>query len=121
MLFTATLAATTISACSSQKATVPQERKAVRTQMDRVYSDVTPHGLIISFDSAVGSAPLLRKAAKMKCTILHQYKNLNMVALSVPDSIDIREAITTFRKVKGVIAVERDRILHLDNNNNNIQ
>ena len=50
MLFTATLAATTISACSSQKATVPQERKAVRTQMDRVYSDVTPHGLIISFE-----------------------------------------------------------------------
>ena len=44
-----------------------------------------------------------------------------MVALTVPDSIDIREAITTFRKVKGVIAVERDRILHLDNNNNNIQ
>jgi PBP1b-binding outer membrane lipoprotein LpoB len=75
---------------------------------------VSPRTLIIYYDKAVGPTPILKQAKKMHCEVLYQYNIITAVALSTPDSVDIQDAIKTFQKVKGVLSVERDRIMHLD-------
>jgi hypothetical protein len=35
------------------------------------------------------------------------------MAIKIPDGSDIKEAISYFRAVKGVVSVERDRIIRL--------
>lgn len=73
-----------------------------------------PHTLIIFYDPAVGKQPLLKAVRKMEAEILYDYKNFNGMAVRVPDSIRIEDAITRLRKVKGVLQVNRDRIYRLD-------
>lgn len=73
-----------------------------------------PHTLIIFYDPAVGKQPLLKAVRKMEAEILYDYKNFNGMAVRMPDSIRIEDAITRLRKVKGVLQVNRDRIYRLD-------
>lgn len=94
--------------CQTHKAVYTPDPSAVYSQ------EYSPHVLIIMYDSAVGSKPLLEAAQKMKCEVIYQYNIIKGVALRVPDKVKIEEAIKQFEQVKGVLSVERDRIMHLD-------
>ncbi len=76
----------------------------------------SPRLLIVMFDSAIGKLPLLKRARLMRCEVVYEYDVLNGVALKVPDDMPIEKAMEKLRKVKGVLSVERDRVLHLDEN-----
>ena len=45
--------------------------------------------------------------------IIYDYSIIPGMAIKIPDGSDIKEAISYFRAVKGVVSVERDRIIRL--------
>lgn len=83
----------------------------VATQHDQNY---VKGSLIIFYDSEVGSAPLMQAIKDYGASLIYEYKTMSGVAISIPDGKDIQQAISYFGKVKGVVTVGRDRILHLD-------
>ena len=77
-------------------------------------SEYNPHVLIVFYDTKVGSAPLLKAAKAFGSEIIYTYRIIHAVALRVPENKDMNTAINYYGQVKGVIQVERDRIMHLD-------
>lgn len=95
--------------------TVLKARIPTKAPASKEEDDYAPHTLIIYYDKGVGCDSILHRAREMHSETLYRYNIITAVALSVPDTMDIHHAISQFRKVKGVLSVERDRILHLDN------
>lgn len=77
--------------------------------------EFSPSTLIIFYDDSIGKAPLLKAVKEYKATIIYQYGTMNGIAIRIPEGKSIDDAIAYFQKVKGVLAVNRDRICHLDN------
>ena len=71
------------------------------------------HTLIIFFDKKTGNKPLLKAIKKQGCTLLYKYKEVSGVAVKVDENQDIDKAIADFRKVKGVVSVNKDGIMQL--------
>lgn len=67
--------------------------------------------LLVYYDPAVGSAPLLKAIEERGATLIYKYEHINGVAVSVPKSD--ADAAAHFRKVAGVLSVERDRVVQL--------
>jgi|GEM_PF-5453025 len=76
--------------------------------------DVSPSTLIVYYNGRKVLKPLLRKLRRMHCTIIYQYNNFNALALRIPDCADIVDIMRRLEVTKGVLSVQRDRILHLD-------
>lgn len=74
----------------------------------------SPNVLIISYDAEVGKKALLKAVKDYKAEIIYDYKIINAIAIRIPNDKTLDESITYFKGVKGVIAVEKDRILELD-------
>lgn len=89
--------------------------KTVQTQPAAPAAEYSPSTLIVFYDAKVGSAPLLSAIEKMCGEVLYKYSNFNAVAFKIPDNAEINSVMKSVRKVKGVLSVERDRIMHLDN------
>jgi len=73
------------------------------------------HILIVFYDSAIGKKDLLKTVKKLKGNILYDYKNFNGIAASFPQDANINTVMATLRKVKGVLSVEQDKVLQLEN------
>lgn len=71
------------------------------------------HTLIIFFDKKTGNKQLLKAIKKQGCTLLYKYKEFSAVAVKVDEKHDINQAITDFKKVKGVTSVNKDGIMQL--------
>ena len=69
------------------------------------------HTLIIFFDKKIGNKPLLKAVKKLGCTLLYKYKAFSGVAVKVDEKHDVDQAIADFKKVKGVISVNKDGIM----------
>ena len=82
----------------------------VTTEPEGEYS---PNTLIIKYDEAVGKEPLLEAIETYGAEVKYDYSLIPGMAIRIPDGKDIHDAITFFRKVKGVTSVERDRIIRL--------
>ncbi|QUB70759.1 hypothetical protein J4864_00535 [Prevotella multiformis] len=76
-------------------------------------SSPVSHTLIIFFDRKTGNKPLLKAIKKQGCTLLYKYKEFSGVAVKVDENQDIDKAIADFRKVKGVVSVNKDGIMQL--------
>ena len=72
----------------------------------------SPTNLIISVDSAIGKGPLKKAIEEYNCEILYDYNIICSMAIKIPPEKNIEEAIEYFKKVEGVIGVERDGIAH---------
>lgn len=95
--------------CSTQKpVTVIDNPLPVQEEID-----VSPNTLIIMYDTEAGKEPLLKAVEQYGAELIYDYSIIPGIAIRIPDGTDIHEAIAFFRKVKGVISVERDRIYHL--------
>ncbi len=73
----------------------------------------TSHTLIIFFDKKTGNKPLLKAIKKQGCTLLYKYKEFSGVAVKVDEKHDVDKAIADFKKVKGVVSVNKDGIMQL--------
>lgn len=100
----------TASCSVSRRATKGATEPLVEAQDTLNFS---PNTLIISYDPAVGSEPLLQDARRYGATVIYQYQNFNMVALRLPKGTSLAAGIAHFQKVRGVLQVSRDRIYHL--------
>lgn len=75
--------------------------------------EFTPNTLIIMCDEVTGKE-LLRKAVKeYGAEIIYDYTIINGMAIRISEGVKIEDAIEYFKKVKGVVSVNRDRINHL--------
>lgn len=77
-------------------------------------SDVSPTTLIIWYDAGVGPTGLLKAVKDQKCEVIYQYNTFSAIAIKVPDGSKIKDYMEYFRKVEGVLQVNRDHIYHLD-------
>ena len=75
---------------------------------------VSPNTLIIHYDDEVGKQPLLAAIIEYKATIIYMYRNINGIAIRIPEGADIEEAIDYFSDVEGVLQVNRDHIIVID-------
>jgi len=72
-----------------------------------------PHTLIIHYDTETGKEPLLQAVKDYDAELIYDYRMINAIAIRVPDSVDIHDAIRHFQQVKGVLQVSRDRKVQL--------
>ena len=73
----------------------------------------TTGNLIIGYDPAVGIEPLLAAASDYRAEILHRYTIINAVAVKPPANTNPQQAVRHFKKVRGVLSVESDRVMQL--------
>lgn len=98
----------------------PCTRSFAQCQCGKVVADsvsadsVSSRTLIVFYDATVGKRRLLKAVKKFKGTILYDYKNFNGIAASFSKEVNIDTVMAKLRKVKGVLSVEQDRVLHLD-------
>ena len=71
------------------------------------------HTLIINYDPDVGCNALDSAIRAYGAEVKYRYRIINALAITIPEDKDIHEAIKYFSSVEGVIAVNRDRIMHL--------
>lgn len=69
--------------------------------------------LIIFYDKTIGKTALLQAVQDYDAELLYDYKNLHGIAIKLPNEKDVDEAIGFFKKVDGVLSVERDSIMQL--------
>lgn len=97
--------------CSSKK-NVTQTVESDLQINSQLSDDVVRGSLIISYDGEDALARLKKAIETYGAEIVYEYKIINSVAIRVPDTKTDEQAIQYFQKVKGVLSVERDRIMH---------
>lgn len=91
-----------ISNCTSVKSTGPEEVSKT--------DDYLRDSLIIYYDPQIGKAELLKKIAVYGAVAKYQYGIIDAVAVTLPKNKTVSEAEAYFRKVKGVLQVQKDYI-----------
>ena len=75
--------------------------------------EYSPTTLIITYDAEVGKQPLLDAIQASGAQVIYNYRIIHGMAIRKPDDMTLDQAIAHFRKVKGVLTVEKDRIIRL--------
>lgn len=73
----------------------------------------SPNVFLVMYDAEVGKEPLLMAIKAYKCEVIYAYNIINGMALKKPEGRTLEETMRYFKKVKGVLTVEYDRINHL--------
>ena len=71
--------------------------------------------LIVLYDPAVGSEPLLQAMREMQAELVYRYTNINGIAARIPPQQEMEQAIHRLECVTGVLQVQRDQIMQLQN------
>ena len=71
--------------------------------------------LIVLYDPAVGAEPLLQAVREMQAELVYRYTNINGIAAHIPPPQDMAQAIRRLERVPGVLQVQRDQIMQLQN------
>ena len=91
----------------------PKHSRSINCTPSQQQAQDTTGNLIIFYDAQTGSAPLLKAVKTSGATLVYEYKNLHGIAIRPSSKTNIEDAITYFKKVNGVLSVERDRLLKL--------
>ncbi len=73
----------------------------------------SPTTLIIMVDSLVGKEPLRQAIKEYGATLIYDYTIIPGVAIRIPEGTTLEQGIAYFRKVRGVVSVNKDRITRL--------
>lgn len=96
--------------CKTEQVEVPStplpEHKFVPEHSSNVF--------LILYDTEIGKEPILKAINEYKCEIVYDYHNMNGMALKKPEDKSLEETMQYFRSVKGVLTVEYDHIIRLD-------
>lgn len=77
--------------------------------------DSTPNeNLIIYYNPKDGNKALLEAAKKFGSKVLYVYKNINGIAVTVPNGKAVPDAIKYYEKIPGVLSVNKGQKMHLD-------
>ena len=98
--------------CGTSKKTVQTLEPQFIIDEDR-FQEYAPDRLIIMYDEIIGKEPLLKALKDYNAEIIYDYDIIPGMAIKIPEGSDIKEAIKFFKSVKGVVSVERDRIIRL--------
>ena len=71
--------------------------------------------LIVLYDPAVGAEPLLQAVHEMQAELVYRYTNINGIAARIPPQQEMEQAIRRLERVPGVLQVQRDQIMQLQN------
>ena len=71
--------------------------------------------LIVLYDPAVGAEPLLQAVREMQAELVYRYTNINGIAACIPPPQDMAQAMRRLERVLGVLQVQRDQIMQLQN------
>ena len=71
--------------------------------------------LIVLYDPAVGAEPLLQAVREMQAELVYRYTNINGIAARIPPQQDMAQAIRRLERVPGVLQVQRDQMMQLQN------
>ena len=77
-------------------------------------NEFSPHVLIIFYQDASAKRRLRKALKKYHCETIYDYRNFNGMAVKTPDDANIITIAQRLRKIRGVLSVQRDRIMHLD-------
>ena len=100
--------------CACQSPSIPTQSTAIPSQQQ---AQDTTGNLIIFYDAQTGPAPLLKAVKTSGATLVYEYKNLHDIAIRPSSKTNIEDAIAYFKKVNGVLSVEQDRLLKLQQTN----
>jgi len=73
----------------------------------------SPNVFLVMYDEKVGKESLQKAVKAYKCEVIYDYNLINGMALKKPEGKTLEETIQYFKGIKGVVAVEYDRINHL--------
>ena len=71
--------------------------------------------LIVLYDPAIGAEPLLQAMREMQAELVYRYTNINGIATRIPPQQEMEQAIRRLERVPGVLQVQRDQIMQLQN------
>lgn len=107
------------SACKTKKETVPFN-PPVREELfpsmpgkGKLGSEYSPNTLIIMVSEDVGKEPLYKAIKDYGATLKYDYSIIPGVAILIPEDTTLEQGIAYFKKVKGVVSVNKDRITRL--------
>jgi len=73
----------------------------------------SPSTLIIYYDEAIGSEPLMKAIEDYNAEIIYKYNNFSSMAIKIPSDKTLDEAIKYFENVNGVLMVNKDQIYQI--------
>ena len=91
-------------ACTNQK---NQSQTTVSQNVQKTKS------LIIYYDAKQGKDVLLKKAASFGAEIFYDYKNINAIAVKIPNEKTVEDAEKYFGSIPGVLSVTQDKAVSL--------
>lgn len=75
--------------------------------------EYSPNTLIIMVSEDVGKEPLYKAIKDYGATLKYDYSIIPGVAILIPEGTTLEQGIAYFKKVKGVVGVNKDRITRL--------
>ena len=72
------------------------------------------HSLLIFYDVSAGKDALLAAVEEYGATIFYEYRNINAIAIRIPEGTFIGDAIEFFKNIEGVISVRKDAKVDID-------
>ena len=100
-----------LTACTAPQPAATAAPSALSAQPEQAANRV----LIVLYDPAVGSEPLLQAMREMQAELVYRYTNINGIAARIPPPQDMAQAIRRLERVPGVLQVQRDQIMQLQN------
>ncbi len=94
-------------------ASFPSEKK-VSVNENASGRKFSSRNLIVYCDPEIGKAPLLKAVQHYKAEIFYDYQNFNAVAIKIPANKNLEKAQHYFKKIKGVILVNKDEIVQIE-------
>jgi hypothetical protein len=104
------LAVSQFSSCGAQKKVLTANVESVSV---KEFDDYAPDRLIIMYDEKVGKEPLTKAISEYGAEIIYDYSIIPGMAIKIPEGKTLEEAMAFFKKVDGVVSVEKDHIIRL--------
>lgn len=95
-----------------QTACTNQKNQSQTTVSQNVQKTKTKN-LIIYYDAKQGKDVLLKKAASFGAEIFYDYKNINAIAVKIPNEKTVEDAEKYFGSIPGVLSVTQDKAVSL--------
>ena len=100
-----------LTACTAPQPAATTAPSALSAQPEQAANRV----LIVLYDPAVGAEPLLQAVREMQAELVYRYTNINGIAARIPPQQDMAQAIRRLERVPGVLQMQRDQIMQLQN------
>ncbi len=78
------------------------------------FAEHSPEVFLVSYDAETGKGPLVKAIEEYGIEVIYDYKIISGMALKKPAGKSLEETMEYIRKVEGVVSVEYDHIIKID-------